>query len=112
MRTVARTGRCDPLKSQRFWGIVGHRGNNDYWFAGDVCFGVGLGGGYPESESVPGDLVFGPGRGVYDRAGAVMDQWLYDAVNGRTNWRPVKILAAVLAYGLLVGAAIYELVEW
>jgi len=41
-----------------------------------------------------------------------MDQWLYDAVNGRTNWRPVKILAAVLAYGLLVGAAIYELVKW
>ena len=30
-----------------------------------------------------------------------MDEWLYNAVNGRVNWRPVKIICGVLAYGLL-----------
>ena len=41
-----------------------------------------------------------------------MDVWLYDAVNGRVNWRPVKVGLSVLAYFVLVGAAIYELVKW
>ena len=41
-----------------------------------------------------------------------MEEWLYNAVNGRVNWRPVKIALGVIGYGLLVGAAIYELVAW
>lgn len=41
-----------------------------------------------------------------------MDVWFYDAVNGRVNWRPVKIIIGVVLYGLLVGSAIYELVRW
>ena len=41
-----------------------------------------------------------------------MDEWLYNAVNGRVTWRPVKIICGIVAYGLLVGAAIFELIYW
>ena len=44
--------------------------------------------------------------------GEYLSEWLYQAVNGRVNWRPVKIALGVVGYGLLVGAAIYELVCW
>ena len=44
--------------------------------------------------------------------GEYLSEWLYQAVNGRVNWRPVKIIVGVVCYGLLVGMAIYELVAW
>jgi hypothetical protein len=50
---------------------------------------------------------------VFDRAGAVMDEWLYNLVNGDPKtWRQVKGFAGAVAFGLLVYAAIYELVAW
>jgi hypothetical protein len=50
---------------------------------------------------------------AFDRAGAVMDEWLYNLVNGDPKtWRQVKGFAGAVAFGLLVYAAIYELVAW
>ena len=42
-----------------------------------------------------------------------MDEWLYNLVNGDPKtWRQVKGFAGAVAFGLLVAAAIYELVYW
>ena len=50
---------------------------------------------------------------AFDWAGAVMDEWLYNLVNGDPKtWRQVKGFAGAVAFGLLVWAAIYELVAW
>ncbi len=43
----------------------------------------------------------------------MMDEWIYNLVNGDPKtWRQVKGFAGAVAFGLLVYAAIYELVAW
>jgi hypothetical protein len=50
---------------------------------------------------------------AFDRAGAVMDEWIYNLMNGDPKtWRQVKGFAGAVAFGLLVWAAIYELAYW
>ena len=68
-----------------------------------------------EPQSIPGALGCGCWYGVVGGSctvGGIMEEWLYNAANGRFNWRPIKMGLGWLLYFALVGAAIYELIEW
>ena len=73
-----------------------------------------------EPQSVPGAVGCGRWYGIFSGSctvGGVMEKWLYESLNEKPgifgNWRKaVRVLGGWAFVGLLLWAAIYELVKW